>query len=152
MSNTEYFVHESSYVDEGCVIGNGTKVWHFSHIMSHCTLGENCNIGQNVVISPDVVLGKNVKVQNNVSIYTGVTCDDDVFLGLFLHSHRLASADHTFAIEGEARLLAGLHASGDENFRGLMFGFFAVLVRHLDHSGLRNRGFASDIVDFVFLK
>jgi len=77
----EYFSHESAFIDEGCKIGKGTKIWHFSHIMSDCVLGENCNIGQNVVISPGVVLGKNVKVQNNVSIYTGVTCDDDVFLG-----------------------------------------------------------------------
>ncbi|MCC5918103.1 MAG: N-acetyltransferase [Cryomorphaceae bacterium] len=77
----KYFAHESAYIDEGCEIGVGTKIWHFSHIMSNCTLGENCNIGQNVVVSPNVVLGKNVKVQNNVSIYTGVTCDDDVFLG-----------------------------------------------------------------------
>lgn len=77
----DYFAHESTFIDEGCKIGKGTKIWHFSHIMSNCTLGENCNIGQNVVISPEVVLGKNVKVQNNVSIYTGVTCDDDVFLG-----------------------------------------------------------------------
>ncbi len=73
--------HPSAYIDEGCQIGAGTKIWHFSHIMPNCMLGENCNIGQNVVISPDVVLGRNVKVQNNVSIYTGVTCDDDVFLG-----------------------------------------------------------------------
>ena len=77
----EYFTHESAFIDEGCKIGKGTKIWHFSHIMSNCTLGENCNIGQNVVISPDVILGKNVKVQNNVSIYTGVVCEDDVFLG-----------------------------------------------------------------------
>jgi UDP-2-acetamido-3-amino-2,3-dideoxy-glucuronate N-acetyltransferase len=76
-----YFAHDSAFVDEGCKIGKGTKIWHFSHIMSNCVLGENCNIGQNVVISPEVVLGKNVKVQNNVSIYTGVICDDDVFLG-----------------------------------------------------------------------
>ena len=76
-----YFVHESSYVDEDCIIGEGTKIWHFSHIMSHCRIGNNCNIGQNVVISPEVVLGNNVKIQNNVSVYTGVTCDDDVFLG-----------------------------------------------------------------------
>ncbi|HEY1040257.1 MAG TPA: acyltransferase [Bacteroidia bacterium] len=81
MENKEFFAHPSAFIDEGCKIGKGTKVWHFSHIMPNCTLGENCNIGQNVVISPDVVLGKNVKVQNNVSIYTGVTCDDDVFLG-----------------------------------------------------------------------
>jgi UDP-2-acetamido-3-amino-2,3-dideoxy-glucuronate N-acetyltransferase len=81
MENNDFFAHPSAVIDEGCVIGKGTKIWHFSHIMPNCTLGENCNIGQNVVISPEVVLGKNVKVQNNVSIYTGVTCDDDVFLG-----------------------------------------------------------------------
>jgi len=77
----DYFVHESSYVDEGCTIGKGTRIWHFSHIMTGCTIGENCNLGQNVVISPGVILGNNVKVQNNVSIYTGVICEDDVFLG-----------------------------------------------------------------------
>lgn len=77
----EYFAHETAIVDEGCEIGNGTKIWHFSHIMPNCKLGENCNIGQNVVVSPRVILGKNVKIQNNVSIYEGVTCDDDVFLG-----------------------------------------------------------------------
>ncbi len=77
----EYFAHETAVVDAGCTIGKGTKIWHFSHIMPNCTMGENCNIGQNVVVSPDVVLGKNVKVQNNVSIYTGVICEDDVFLG-----------------------------------------------------------------------
>ena len=77
----EYFVHETAVVDEGCSIGKGTKVWHFSHLMSNSTLGENCNIGQNCVISPDVTLGNQVKVQNNVSIYTGVICEDDVFLG-----------------------------------------------------------------------
>ncbi len=77
----EYFAHPTAVIDEGCIIGKGTKIWHFSHIMPGCTLKENCNIGQNVVISPGVELGKNVKVQNNVSIYTGVTCDDDVFLG-----------------------------------------------------------------------
>ena len=76
-----YFAHETAVIDEGCNIGKGTKIWHFSHIMSLCTLGMNCNIGQNVVVSPDVILGNNVKVQNNVSIYTGVICDDDVFLG-----------------------------------------------------------------------
>lgn len=77
----DYFVHETAVIDEGCVIGAGTKIWHFSHIMKDAVLGEKCNIGQNVVISPGVVLGKNVKVQNNVSLYTGVTCEDDVFLG-----------------------------------------------------------------------
>jgi UDP-2-acetamido-3-amino-2,3-dideoxy-glucuronate N-acetyltransferase len=77
----DYFKHESAYVDDGCVIGAGTKIWHFSHIMSNCVIGETCNIGQNVVISPDVKLGRNVKIQNNVSVYTGVICEDDVFLG-----------------------------------------------------------------------
>ena len=76
-----YFAHETAVVDDGCTIGDGTKIWHFSHIMPNCSIGEKCNIGQNVVISPEVVLGKNVKVQNNVSIYTGVVCEDDVFLG-----------------------------------------------------------------------
>ena len=77
----DFFIHESSYIDEPCEIGSGTKIWHFSHIMQNCKIGENCNIGQNVVISPDVVLGNSVKVQNNVSVYTGVICEDDVFLG-----------------------------------------------------------------------
>lgn len=78
---TNYFVHETAVVDQGAIIADGVKIWHFSHIMSNCAIGEGCNIGQNVVISPGVVLGKNVKIQNNVSIYEGVTCDDDVFLG-----------------------------------------------------------------------
>lgn len=77
----DYFAHETAVIDEGCTIGKGTKVWHFSHIMPNCIIGENCNIGQNCVISPEVVLGKNVKIQNNVSVYTGVICEDDVFLG-----------------------------------------------------------------------
>lgn len=77
----EYFAHETAVIDEGCKIGKGTKIWHFSHIMSGCEIGENCNIGQNVVISPGVKLGRNVKVQNNISVYTGVICEDDVFLG-----------------------------------------------------------------------
>ena len=76
-----FFAHESAIIDNDCNIGTGTKIWHFSHIMSNCKIGDNCNIGQNVVISPKVILGKNVKVQNNVSIYTGVICEDDVFLG-----------------------------------------------------------------------
>jgi UDP-2-acetamido-3-amino-2,3-dideoxy-glucuronate N-acetyltransferase len=76
-----FYAHETALIDEGCSIGNGTKIWHFSHIMYNCSLGEKCNIGQNVVVSPGVILGNNVKVQNNVSIYTGVSCDDDVFLG-----------------------------------------------------------------------
>jgi len=77
----EYFAHETAVIDSGCEIGNGSKIWHFSHIMSGCIVGEACNIGQNVVISPNVKLGRNVKIQNNVSVYTGVICEDDVFLG-----------------------------------------------------------------------
>lgn len=77
----KYFAHPTAVIDEGCEIGEGTKIWHFSHIMPNCKIGDHCNIGQNVVVSPEVVLGKNVKVQNNVSIYTGVICEDDVFLG-----------------------------------------------------------------------
>ncbi len=78
---TQYFKHPSAFVDDGCEISHGVKIWHFSHIMTGCVIGQNCNIGQNVVVSPKVVLGKNVRVQNNVSIYTGVICEDDVFLG-----------------------------------------------------------------------
>jgi UDP-2-acetamido-3-amino-2,3-dideoxy-glucuronate N-acetyltransferase len=81
MKKQKYFAHETAVIDESCNIGADTKIWHFSHIMSGCTIGEGCNIGQNVVVSPGVTLGKNVKVQNNVSIYTGVNCEDDVFLG-----------------------------------------------------------------------
>ena len=77
----DYFAHHTAVIDEGCSIGKGTNIWHFSHIMSRCKIGSNCNLGQNCVISPEVVLGNNVKVQNNVSIYTGVICEDDVFLG-----------------------------------------------------------------------
>ncbi len=77
----KYFAHPTAVIDEGAKIGEGTKIWHFSHIMSDCVIGQNCNIGQNVVISPKVILGNNVKVQNNVSVYTGVICEDDVFLG-----------------------------------------------------------------------
>lgn len=77
----DFFVHESSYIDEGCTIGKGTKIWHFTHIMGKSEIGKNCNIGQNVVISPNVQLGDGVKIQNNVSVYEGVTCEDDVFLG-----------------------------------------------------------------------
>ena len=81
MPDKDFFAHETAVIDDGCAIGNGTKIWHFSHIMPDCILGEKCNIGQNVVVSPRVTLGNNVKVQNNVSIYTGVVCEDDVFLG-----------------------------------------------------------------------
>lgn len=78
---SDFFAHETAIVDAGCEIGEGTKIWHFSHIMPNCKIGKRCNIGQNVVISPEVILGENVKVQNNVSIYTGVICENDVFLG-----------------------------------------------------------------------
>ncbi len=81
IENVNYFAHPTAVIDEGCEIGEGTKIWHFSHIMSNCKLGKNCNLGQNVVVSPGVILGSNVKAQNNISIYTGVICDDDVFLG-----------------------------------------------------------------------
>lgn len=81
MDNKNYFAHPTAVIDDGCEIGEGTKIWHFSHVMSDCKLGKNCNLGQNVVVSPGVVLGNNVKIQNNVSIYTGVICEDDVFLG-----------------------------------------------------------------------
>jgi UDP-2-acetamido-3-amino-2,3-dideoxy-glucuronate N-acetyltransferase len=81
MTKQKYFAHETAVIDHGCKIGDGTKIWHFTHIMPNSVIGENCNIGQNVVVSPEVVLGKNVKIQNNVSIYTGVECEDDVFLG-----------------------------------------------------------------------
>ena len=77
----DYFAHETAVIDDDCIIGDGTKIWHFSHLMSGCVIGDLCNIGQNVVISPQVVLGCNVKIQNNVSVYTGVICEDDVFLG-----------------------------------------------------------------------
>lgn len=81
MAEKNYYAHPTAAIDEGCEIGEGSKIWHFSHIMQKCKIGKGCNVGQNVVISPDVVLGNNVKVQNNVSIYTGVVCEDDVFLG-----------------------------------------------------------------------
>lgn len=80
-NNKNYIAHKTAVIDADCSIGNGTKIWHFSHIMSGCKIGENCNIGQNVVVSPGVMLGRNVKIQNNVSVYTGVICEDDVFLG-----------------------------------------------------------------------
>jgi UDP-2-acetamido-3-amino-2,3-dideoxy-glucuronate N-acetyltransferase len=81
MEDKGYFAHETAVLDEGCIIGKGTRIWHFTHVMSRARLGENCNLGQNVLVADDVVLGNNVKVQNNVSIYTGVICEDDVFLG-----------------------------------------------------------------------
>jgi UDP-2-acetamido-3-amino-2,3-dideoxy-glucuronate N-acetyltransferase len=81
MSTSNFFAHETAVIDPGCEVGEGTKIWHFSHIMARCKIGKNCNIGQNVVVSSDVILGSNVKIQNNVSVYSGVDCEDDVFLG-----------------------------------------------------------------------
>jgi UDP-2-acetamido-3-amino-2,3-dideoxy-glucuronate N-acetyltransferase len=81
MAQGKFFAHATAIIDDGSIIGDGTKIWHFSHVMQGCKIGENCNLGQNVVVSPDVILGNNVKVQNNVSIYTGVLCEDDVFIG-----------------------------------------------------------------------
>ena len=81
MTDKKYFAHKTAVIDDGCKIGDGTKIWHFSHIMTGCEIGNNCNIGQNVVVSPQVILGNNVKIQNNVSVYTGVICEDDVFMG-----------------------------------------------------------------------
>lgn len=81
MKDAPYFAHETAVIDPGCEIGEGTKIWHFTHVMERCRIGQRCNIGQNVVVSPEVILGNNVKVQNNVSLYTGVVCEDDVFLG-----------------------------------------------------------------------
>ena len=83
----DYYAHETAVIDAGCTIGKGTKIWHFSHIMSNCEIGEKCNIGQNVVVSSGVILGNNVKVQNNVSIYTGVIWDDNVFFRAFYGIH-----------------------------------------------------------------
>jgi len=108
----EFFAHETAVIDEGCKIGKGTKIWHFSHIMSRCTIGENCNIGQNVVVSPDVVLGRNVKVQNNVSIYTGVTCEEDVFLGpSMVFTNIINPRSHIIRKEQYARTLVRKGAS-----------------------------------------
>ena len=81
MEKGSYYAHETAVIDEGCTIGTGTRIWHFTHVMTGCKIGDDCNLGQNVVVSPEVILGNNVKVQNNVSIYTGVICEDDVFLG-----------------------------------------------------------------------
>jgi UDP-2-acetamido-3-amino-2,3-dideoxy-glucuronate N-acetyltransferase len=108
----EYFAHETAVIDENCTIGKGTKIWHFSHIMSRCTIGENCNIGQNVVVSPSVVLGRNVKVQNNVSIYTGVTCEEDVFLGpSMVFTNIINPRSHIIRKEQYARTLVRKGAS-----------------------------------------
>src|ERR1035437_10856549 len=108
----EYFAHETAVIDDGCKIGKGTKIWHFSHIMKGSEIGENCNIGQNVVISPGVKLGKNVKVQNNVSIYTGVTCEEDVFLGpSMVFTNIINPRSHIIRKEQYARTLVRKGAS-----------------------------------------
>ncbi len=110
MNEKKYFVHETAVVDEPCQIGEGVKVWHFSHIMSDCVIGDGCNLGQNVVVSPGVKLGKNVKVQNNVSIYTGVICEDDVFLGpsmVFTNVTNPRSAINRRGLYAETRVKKG---------------------------------------------
>ena len=137
----EYFAHETAVIDEDCKIGKGTKIWHFSHIMSHCTLGENCNIGQNVVVSPDVVLGRNVKVQNNVSIYTGVICEEDVFLGpSMVFTNIINPRSHVIRKEQYARTLVrkgatiGANATivcGNEIGEYAFIGAGAVVTKHV---------------------
>ena len=112
MSEQNYFVHETAVVDEGCVIGQGSKIWHFSHLMSSCTIGSNCNIGQNVFIAEEVVLGNNVKVQNNISIYTGVICEDDVFLGPSMVFTNIMNPRSAVARKGQySKTLVGRGAS-----------------------------------------
>jgi UDP-2-acetamido-3-amino-2,3-dideoxy-glucuronate N-acetyltransferase len=123
-----YFSHPSAIIDEGCTIGAGTKIWHFSHIMPNCIIGEKCNIGQNVVVSPEVVLGNNVKVQNNVSLYTGVICADDVFLGpnvVFTNDIRPRSKKYITAV----KTLVGKGASIGANstiLAGVKIGQYAM--------------------------
>jgi UDP-2-acetamido-3-amino-2,3-dideoxy-glucuronate N-acetyltransferase len=110
--NSHYYAHETAVIDEGCEIGAGTKIWHFSHIMSGCKIGQHCNFGQNVVVSPNVILGNNVKVQNNVSIYTGVICEDDVFLGPSMVFTNVINPRSAINRRGEyARTLVGKGAS-----------------------------------------
>jgi UDP-2-acetamido-3-amino-2,3-dideoxy-glucuronate N-acetyltransferase len=112
MNNKGFFAHETAVVDDGCEIGKGTRIWHFSHIMSGARLGENCNLGQNVLVSDDVILGNNVKVQNNVSIYTGVICEDDVFLGPSMVFTNIANPRSAIVRKGEyAKTLVGKGAS-----------------------------------------
>lgn len=134
-----YFAHETAIIDQGCAIGAGTKIWHFSHIMSNCIIGERCNIGQNVVVSPNVVLGNNVKVQNNVSIYTGVICDDDTFLGpsmVFTNilNPRSAIVRHDQYIETHVRKGASIGANativcGNEIGEFALIGAGAVITK-----------------------
>lgn len=115
-----YFAHETAVIDEGCQIGDNTHIWHFSHIMKGAVIGKNCNIGQNVVISPQVVLGNNVKVQNNVSVYTGVTCEDDVFLG--------PSAVFTNVINPRSAIVRKEQYAPTKVFRGASIGANATII------------------------
>lgn len=128
----KYFVHESAYIDEGCEIGAGVKIWHFSHLMSNCKIGNNCSLGQNVVVGSYVILGENVKVQNNVSIYEGVICEDDVFLGPSMvftnvinprsaivrkHEHKKTVVKKGVSIGANATIVCG-HTIGEFAFIG----------------------------------
>lgn len=139
MSN--YFAHETAVIDDGCTIGEGTKIWHFSHIMANCIIGDTCNIGQNVVVSPKVTLGRNVKVQNNVSIYTGVICEDDVFLGPSMVFTNVTNPRSAVNRKGEyARTLVKYGASiganativcGHDIGRFAFIGAGAVVTKHV---------------------
>ena len=135
----EYFAHETAVIDAGCEIGNGTKIWHFSHIMSGCFIGESCNIGQNVVISPAVKLGRNVKIQNNVSVYTGVICEDDVFLGPSMvftnvinprsHVNRKSEYAETFVRKGASIGANATVVCGNEIGEYALIGAGAVITK-----------------------
>ena len=142
----EYFAHPSAIIDENCDIGEGTKIWHFSHIMSGCKIGKRCNIGQNVVVSPNVVLGDNVKVQNNVSIYTGVICEDDVFLGPSMVFTNVINPRSAIIRKDEYRKTVvrkgasiGANATvvcGNEIGRYAMIGAGAVITKEVPEYGL----------------
>ena len=124
----DYFAHESTVIDENCLIGKNTKIWHFSHLMSGCKIGEKCNLGQNVVIAPNVVLGKNVKVQNNVSIYTGVICEDDVFLGPSMVFTNISNPRSAIPRKSEYKnTLVKKGASIMASFKGHMQRFFNII-------------------------
>ena len=135
----DFFAHETAVIDKDCSIGNGTKIWHFSHIMSGCTIGESCNIGQNVVVSPGVVLGCNVKIQNNVSVYTGVICEDDVFLGPSMvftnvinprsHVNRKSEYAHTLVRKGASIGANATIVCGNEIGSFAMIGAGAVITK-----------------------
>lgn len=135
----DFFAHETAVIDKDCSIGNGTKIWHFSHIMSGCTIGDSCNIGQNVVVSPGVVLGRNVKIQNNVSVYTGVMCEDDVFLGPSMvftnvinprsHVNRKSEYAPTFVRKGASIGANATIVCGNEIGAFAMIGAGAVITK-----------------------